>query len=137
MDTNSAGFGFVCVRGTIVKPKSDETAVPWSTDEMCVDDPLSLISKDFIGGVVIVEVGLKNCAIVDVMFAIKRWFVVIKFIFFTKHMVSKSFSIIEVTFSMIKALLGNILRLFYNFIFYKNIRPVHSSNFVVMKCRSV
>ena len=61
MDTNSAGFGFVCVPGTVVKPKSDGTAVAKIID---VDDPLSLISKDFTGGVVIVEVGLKklcNC----------------------------------------------------------------------------
>ena len=56
MDTNSAGFGFVCVPGTIVKPKSDGTAVVMILD---VDDPLSLISKDFTG-VVIVEVGLKK-----------------------------------------------------------------------------
>ena len=33
MDTNSAGFGFVCVPGTVVKPKSDGTAVAWSTDD--------------------------------------------------------------------------------------------------------
>ena len=58
MDTNSAGFGFVCVPGTIVKPKSDGTAVATILDD--VDDPLSLISKDFTGGVVIVEVGLKK-----------------------------------------------------------------------------
>ena len=56
MDTNSAGFGFVCVPGTIVKPKSDGTAVVMILD---VDDPFSLISKDFTG-VVIVEVGLKK-----------------------------------------------------------------------------
>ena len=62
MDTNSAGFVFVCVPGTIVKPKSDGTAVATILD---VDDPLSLISKDFTGSVVI--------AIMDVMFAIKRW----------------------------------------------------------------
>ena len=60
MDTNSAGFGFVCVPGTVVKPKSDGTALTIHD----ADDPLSLISKDFTGGVVIVEVGLKklcNC----------------------------------------------------------------------------
>ena len=60
MDTNSAGFGFVCVPRTVVKPKSDRTALTIRD----VDDPLSLISKDFTGGVVIVEVGLKklcNC----------------------------------------------------------------------------
>ena len=60
MDTNSAGFGFVCVPETVVKPKSDGTALTIPV----VDDPLSLISKDFTGGVVIVEVGLKklcNC----------------------------------------------------------------------------
>ena len=57
MDTNSAGFGFVCVPGTVVNPKSDGTAVATILD---VDDPLSLISKDFTGGVVIVEVGLKK-----------------------------------------------------------------------------
>ena len=28
-----AGFGFVCVPGTVVKPKSDGTAVAWSTDD--------------------------------------------------------------------------------------------------------
>ena len=33
MDTNSAGFGFICVPGTVVKPKSDGTAVAWSTDD--------------------------------------------------------------------------------------------------------
>ena len=33
MDTNSAGFGFVCVPGTVVKPKSDGTAVAWSIDD--------------------------------------------------------------------------------------------------------
>ena len=27
MDTNSAGFGFIYVPGTVVKPKSDGTAV--------------------------------------------------------------------------------------------------------------
>ena len=50
--------------GTVVKPKTYGTAVAWNTD---VDDPLrtfivalSLISKDFTGGVVIVEVGLKK-----------------------------------------------------------------------------
>ena len=32
-DTNSAGFGFVCVPGTVVKPKSDGTAVAWSFDD--------------------------------------------------------------------------------------------------------
>ena len=53
MDTNSAGFGFVSVPGTVVKPKSDGTAVATILD---VDVPLSLISKDFTGGVVIVEV---------------------------------------------------------------------------------
>ena len=57
MDTNSAGFGFVCVPGTVVKPKSDGTAVATILDS---DDTLSLISKDFIGGVVIVEVGVKK-----------------------------------------------------------------------------
>ena len=49
MDTNSAGFGFVCVQGTnVIKPKSDGTAVATILD---VDDPLSLISKDFTGDV--------------------------------------------------------------------------------------
>ena len=57
MDTNPAGFRFVCVPGTIVKPKSNGTAIATILD---VDDPLSLISKDFTGGVVIVEVGLKK-----------------------------------------------------------------------------
>ena len=57
MDTNSAGFGFVCVPGTVVKPKSDGTAV---VTILHVDDPLSLISKDFTDGLVIVEVGLKK-----------------------------------------------------------------------------
>ena len=60
MDTNSAGFGFVCVPGTVVKPKSDGTTLTIRD----MDDPLPLISKDFTGGVVIVEVGLKklcNC----------------------------------------------------------------------------
>ena len=57
MDTNSAGFGFVCVPGTVVKPKSDRTAVETILD---VDDPLSLVSKDFTGGVVNLEVGLKK-----------------------------------------------------------------------------
>ena len=60
MDINSAGFGFVCVPGTVVKPKSDGTALTVRD----VDDPLSLIFKDFTGGVVIVEAGLKklcNC----------------------------------------------------------------------------
>ena len=32
MDANSAGFRFVCVPGTVVKPKSDGTAVAWSID---------------------------------------------------------------------------------------------------------
>ena len=95
MDTNSAGFGFVCVPGTVVKPKSDGTALT-----ICdVDDPLSLISKDFTGGVVIVEVGLKklcNCGR-DVCYKTMV----------SRHQVhflyqSKSFSIIEVTFSLIK-----------------------------------
>ena len=58
MDTNSSGFGFVCLPGTVVKPKSDGTAVAWSIHDM--DDPLSLISKDFTGGIVILEAGLKN-----------------------------------------------------------------------------
>ena len=53
MDTNSAGFGFVCVSETVVKPKSNGTAVATILD---MDDPLSLISKDLTGGVVIVEV---------------------------------------------------------------------------------
>ena len=43
--------------GTVVKPKSDGTAVATILD---VDDPFSLISKDFTGGVVIVEVGQKK-----------------------------------------------------------------------------
>ena len=58
--TNSTGFGFVCLPGTVVKPKSDGTALTINN----MDDPLSPISKDFTGGVVIVEVGLKkmcNC----------------------------------------------------------------------------
>ena len=33
MNTNSAGFGFICVPGTAVKPKSDGTAVAWSTED--------------------------------------------------------------------------------------------------------
>ena len=56
MDTNSAGFGFVCVPGTVVKPKSDGIALTIRD----VDDPLSLIFKDVTNGVVIVEVGLKK-----------------------------------------------------------------------------
>ena len=60
MDRNSVGFGFLCVPGTVVKPKSDGTALTISD----LDDPLSLISKDFTGCVMIVELGLKklcNC----------------------------------------------------------------------------
>ena len=64
MDTNSAGFGFVCVPWTVVKPPMEQLLLGAPTIRN-VDDPLSLVSKDFTGGVVIVEVGLKklcNCA---------------------------------------------------------------------------
>ena len=33
MDTNSSGFGFVHVPGTVVKPKAGGTAVAWSIDD--------------------------------------------------------------------------------------------------------
>ena len=47
----------MCQAVTVVSPKSDRTAVATILD---VDNPLSQISKDFTGGVMIVEVGLKK-----------------------------------------------------------------------------
>ena len=57
MDTNSAGFGFACLSSLNLMEQLLLGALTIIHD---VDDPLSLISKDFTGGVMIVEVGLKK-----------------------------------------------------------------------------